>query len=193
MNFLRLIPIMPVFLVIACAPNLYAEENDLYPEGHYKYTNIRTQIDHIYIINNNDLKVATLADLDLSATIVDNASTASPIVLAFDRPYHIVFYIPKDFDAEMKQWGYATCRYEVLGYGHGFRPGAKKDVYDYLIEQRCEGDSKVVRYEYADYYGLQSFGVGEYKDNPNGELVFEIQDVYALYGAEIGFGARTKH
>lgn len=119
------------------------------------------------------------------------SKSASPIILTFDWPHNVVFYLPKDFNAEMEEWTYRTCRYKVLGQGHGFRPRANRNVHDYLIEQRCDDDRKVVRFEYADYFGLQSIGVGEYEDTPDGRAIFKLEDVYALFGAEIGFGART--
>lgn len=190
MKLVQFITVSPVLALLACAPMTYAEETGPYPEKHYKYSNIRTQIDHIFIINDDDMKIASLSDVDLSATIQDDASGALPIILAFDRPYNVVFYLPGEFDSNVKNWSYKSCNFEVVGRRWGFRPSADRVVHEYLIQQECEGDPKVVRYEYADYFGLQSFGIGELKPSSDEELAFYVEDVYALYGAEIGFGAR---
>jgi len=191
MNLQPFISILSALPLAACAPSLYAEETNLDPKKAYKYSSIRTQIDHLFIINDENLKLATISDLKLTATIQDDAADSSPIILSFDWPHNIVFYLPENFNSKMEEWEYQICTYKVIGYGYGFRPSINRKDYDYLIEQRCKGDNEIVRYEYSDYFGLQSFGIGQYDGTtPDGEPIFDLQDTFALYGAEIGFGAR---
>lgn len=190
MSMARFITVVYLLALMGCASDRYAEQRGLYPDNYYEYTNLRGPLEYIYIINDSADKSIVYVDEEVGREIQRGASGVSPTILAFDRPHHVVFYLPKDFDEEMKEWEYMKCHYKVISYGYGFRPRANREVHDYLIEQRCDDDPKVVRYEYADYYGLQSFGVGEYKGVPNGETIFELEDAYALFGAEIGFGAR---
>ena len=192
MSFFR---IMYVFLFLnftGYAPNLYAQESSRYPDEFYSYTNTRGDLDDIAVIIDRNFNLVTYGDLDLDAVIEYDNNANSPIIMSFDWPHNIAFFLPSNFDSEMLDWAHEACGYRLLMHNKKYYPPAKKDVEFAVIEQNCEADPKTVRYEYADFYGIQSFSIGQYAENSEGEMVFELQDVYSLFGAEIGFGAVSK-
>lgn len=190
MNTLRFTLALALLALMGCAPSQYTKELDQYPNEYYYYSSVIYPLNYIYITKHRDDVAIVYVDEVVSRRVHHDPDHASPTLLSFDRPQNVVFYIPTGFNFEMKEWSYEECQFEVINYDYGSRPKANAIVYNYLIEQRCENDPKIVRFEYANYYGLQSFGVGKYKRMQDGEMVFELEDVYALYGAEIGFGVR---
>ena len=191
MNFSYQTVIFPIVLLAACAPTQYKKDTKDNWENIYTYTSVLDELNY-FTIHYDKYKEISYADEVISDKIFRGFNENQQTLLSFDWPHNVAFYLPKDFGAATEEWAYGACDYKVISYIHGYRPTANQVVHEYLIEQQCDGDAKAVRYEYADYYGLQSFGIGEYKENSEGEMVFELQDVYSLFGAEIGFGAVSK-
>lgn len=173
----------------ACATAEDTNETAPQSQNSYRYINLREPIEDISVVNYSDLKLVTRSDLEIGVTIVDEPAQTAPIILVFDRPYNVAFYLPEDFGPKSEQWTYLACKYRTIGHSWGFRSPVRRDVHEYLIEQKCENDPKIVRYEYADFYGLQAFVIGAYKDTSTASD-FHIEEAYSLYGAKFGFGAR---
>ena len=132
----------------------------------------------------------TYADEDVTNEIIHRNDASSPIVLSFDWPHRINFHLPAKFDASIENWTAGDCSYHVLTNGFRFNSSANANVYDFLIEQRCEKDPNIVRYEFSDFYGLQSFAIGDIALNDS-KKDFQYHDVYSLYGSKFGFGSKV--
>ena len=183
-------------LLSIVAPAAYASndattEDRNYAENYYVYTDLRDPLEPLLIVNDPDRKYVTRSDLLLSATISDNPSQKGPIILAFDWPHNVVFYLPEDFGPKMGEWTYQSCEYSIIGHRWGFRPTANREVHEYRIEQKCDDDANIVQYEYADFYGLQSIVVGNRVQTNATDSRFTIEDAYSLHAASFGFGARN--
>lgn len=179
-----------VVAVTGCTHDLSAQSRVIYPDEFYRYSNLQSTLQNIDIIFNGGDFSVVYGDEEVSSAIQHELGGNSPTFLTINHPFNFSFYLPSGLGKNTTKWEFDDCNYEVINFRIGFRPSANREVGEYLIQQRCKDDRKVVRFEYADYFGLQSFGVGEVALSTTGELKFIPDAVYSLYGANIGFGAR---
>ena len=151
----------------------------------FDYTNVAKLDESILIVNDSNILGVFYSDLDLAAEIRDDHAG---VLLAFTHPYNIQFFLPGDLSEDTNMWTYKDCRLEILDFSRRFYPPANQAVSFSIIEQKCEDRNEVVRYEYSDYYGIQSIAIGHNSIN-SGEDTFRLENYFALYGSELGFGA----